>query len=58
MIKRITCCHNCTRRHSQCHSDCQEYKSQRYQLDEFNTLFRKKSNEYSLLPIKNLKFKG
>ena len=37
---KITCCIDCNKRHSGCHSVCPEYKEQRQQLDEHNAIVR------------------
>ena len=39
---RITCCKDCQKRSPECHGSCEEYKTQRAELDETNAETRKK----------------
>lgn len=32
--RKIECCFSCSRRHSNCHADCEDYRRERQELDE------------------------
>lgn len=41
----ITCCYQCTERHTRCHVTCEKYIEERAALDARNQSIRKKKNE-------------
>ena len=49
MGKDKPCC-NCDRRYPTCHSNCEDYKKFRKDLDEKNALMRKRKEQSSMYP--------
>ena len=46
---KITCCRDCPNRSPECHGSCEEYKTQRAELDETNAEARKKAEAQKAL---------
>jgi len=48
MPKIDTPCHNCSDRHEGCHSDCEQYRSYKEQMNELHKAYCARKSEQSL----------